>query len=529
MLTAQKISYIHPDKEPLFDNISFSLQGHDKVALIGKNGVGKSTLLKLLAGQLSPTSGNIKSASKPYYIPQHYGQFDHFTIAQALHIEDKLIALDEMLNGHVTKENMDVLNDDWSISERCKEALIFWNLQDLSLEGKMCRLSGGQKTKVFLAGIMIHQPDIIMMDEPTNHLDLSSRELFYKYLQGSGNAFVVVSHDRQLLALLQPIYELDKRGITTYGGNYSFYRQQKDQEAHALHQRVTEKEKSLKTARKSERAAMERKQRQDVRGEKKKKKEGVSRIMMKKLHNKAESSAAKLKDVHGDKISAISRELAESRKKLPKISKMKMNFESSTLHKGKVLVSVENMNFSYSNSALWKEPMTFYLYSNERINITGINGSGKTTLIKVVLGELEPTHGAVKRADFSYVFIDQDYALVKNELTVYEQAQSYNQDAMLEHEIKIRLHRFLFDREHWDKPCNTLSGGEKMRLMLCCLMISNHAPDVFVLDEPTNNLDIRNMEILTKAINDYRGTVIVVSHDTYFLKEINVSRVIALS
>ena len=206
-----------------------------------------------------------------------------------------------------------------------------------------------------------------------------------------------------------------------------------------------------------------------------------------------------------------------------------MNFESSSLHKGKVLVSLENVNFSYSDKKLWRESMTFKMYSNERISIQGINGSGKTTLIKLIIGELIPTDGKVKKADFSYVFIDQDYSLINNELTVYDQAQLYNRNALLEHEIKIRLHRYLFDREYWDKPCNTLSGGEKMRLMLCCLMISNQTPDVFVLDEPTNNLDIQNMEILTKAINEYHGTVIVVSHDKYFLKEICANRVIELS
>ena len=315
MLTAHNITYIHPDKSLLFENISFSVQPHDKVALIGINGIGKSTLLKLLADQLSPSSGTIKSESKPYYIPQHYGQYDHFTIAQALGIENKLRALEEMLRGTVTQEYMDALNDDWTIRERSQEVLSYWNIQGLSMDEKMSKLSGGQKTKVFLAGIMIHQPELILMDEPTNHLDLASRKLIYDYISGSSNAFVIVSHDRQLLELLQPIYELDKRGITTYGGNYSFYKEQKEHEAHALVHRVEEKEKALRIARKSERESMERKQRQDVRGKKKKAKEGVSRIMMKKLKNKAESSSAKLKDVHSEKITSISHELTACEKK----------------------------------------------------------------------------------------------------------------------------------------------------------------------------------------------------------------------
>jgi len=529
MLSAHKITYFHPDKELLFENISFSVQKHEKIALIGNNGVGKSTLLKLLAGQLYPTSGNIEYEFKPYYAPQHYGQFDDQTVAEALQIKDKLMAYYQILNGNVTKRSLETLNDDWSIQERCREAFSFWGLEDLSLEWNMSRLSGGQKTKVFLAGIMVHQPEIVLLDEPTNHLDLSSREVLYRYIQGSGDAFVIVSHDRQLLDLLSPVYELERGGIKVYGGNYSFYKIQKDHEQRALQHTLEEKEKSLKIARRAERASMERKQRQDIRGKKKKVKEGVSRIVLKKLKNQAESSSAKLKEVHSEKIGSIAQELQETRQKLPDTSKMKMNFEGSALHKGKVLVTAEHINFSYSGDLLWRESLSFNIFSNERISIKGVNGSGKTTLLKIILGELNPTAGEVKRAEFNYVFIDQDYSLIRDELSVYEQAQVYNYDAMLEHEIKIRLHRYLFDKDFWDKPCSTLSGGEKMRLLLCCLMISNKAPDVFVLDEPTNNLDIQNMEILTQAINDYKGTVIVISHDKYFLNDINVKRVIDIN
>jgi ATPase subunit of ABC transporter with duplicated ATPase domains len=142
------------------------------------------------------------------------------------------------------------------------------------------------------------------------------------------------------------------------------------------------------------------------------------------------------------------------------------------------------------------------------------------------LGDLEPTIGAVHRADNKYVYIDQDYSLIDNKLTVYEQAGQYNTTGLQEHEIKIRLTRFLFLKEDWDKPCCALSGGERMRLILCCLTIGNQAPDIIVLDEPTNNLDIRNIEILTAAINEYEGTLIVVSHDEHFIEQIHVERVI---
>lgn len=528
MLTAQKITYIHPDKELLFENISFSVQKQDKIALIGNNGSGKSTLLKIIAGVLQPTQGTVKSESELYYIPQHFGQFNDVTVAGALQIESKLTALHAILQGEVSDSNLTLLNDDWTIEERCHEALSYWNLQNLPLTQKMEQLSGGEKTKVFLAGILIHKPDIVLLDEPTNHLDTYSRNILYSQIESCANTLVVVSHDRVLLDLLNPIYELDKRGITVYGGNYSFYKNQKEIAENALFQQLEEREKALQKAKKAERESLERKQRQDVRGKKKHEKEGIPRIFMKGLKNNAESSSAKLKEVHSEKIGSISDELKQVQQKLPDIKKMKINFEDSTLHTGKILVTAQNINFGYNNLLLWPETLSFQIRSGERINIKGRNGSGKTTLIRIILGEIQPTCGLLSRSDIKAVYIDQDYSLIMNNMTVYEQAQQYNHDALQEHEVKLRLTHYLFNKKFWDKPCRTLSGGEKMRLILCCLMISNRAPDLFVLDEPTNNLDIQNIEILTSAIKEYTGTILVVSHDNYFLNEINVTRTIKI-
>ena len=146
----------------------------------------------------------------------------------------------------------------------------------------------------------------------------------------------------------------------------------------------------------------------------------------------------------------------------------------------------------------------------------------------MILGSIEPQTGKACRANNKSVYIDQDYSLINNQLNVYEQAQQFNDSALQEHEIKIRLNRFLFTKEEWDKPCRVLSGGERMRLMLCCLTIGNQSPDIIVLDEPTNNLDIQNVEILTAAINQYRGTLLVVSHDEIFLEQVQIERTISL-
>ncbi len=528
MLIIHNASYIHPDKDLLFDNINLTVNKQDKIALIGNNGSGKSTLLKIIAGELPLSGGQLTIDSKPYYIPQIFGQFNHLTIAQALRIEHKLTVLKEILNGTVTDENYALLNNDWTIEERCQDALQYWQLSDLDLSQKMEALSGGQKTKVFLAGISIHQPELVLLDEPSNHLDQAGRQLLYSFIQSTQSSLLVVSHDRKLLNLLDTICELNNRGITVYGGNYEFYAAQKKIESNALNQDLQSKEKAWRKAKEKERETLERQQKLDARGKKKQEKAGVARIMMNTLRNSAENSTSKLKNVHTGKISAISQELQQLRSSLPDIDKMKFGFDHSALHKGKILFKADDINFSYNSQPLWSNGLSFQITSGERIALKGLNGSGKSTLIGLILGGLEPQTGVVYRADNKSVYIDQDYRLIDNKLTVYEQAQQFNTSLLQEHEIKIRLNRFLFGKEDWDKPCSALSGGEKMRLMLCCLTISSQSPDIIVLDEPTNNLDLQNIEILTRAINEYQGTLIVVSHDEYFLEQAHTERTIQL-
>jgi len=255
---------------------------------------------------------------------------------------------------------------------------------------------------------------------------------------------------------------------------------------------------------------------------------GLPTISMNTLRNNAEKSTSRMKNVHADKTAAISKELEQLRKALPDAGKMKLDLDDSSLHKGKILLTAKEINAGYGSLLLWKNALSFQVMSGERIVVKGRNGSGKTTLLKLMLGELEPLSGTIERSAVRSIYIDQDYSLIDDRLNVCEQAELFNSGALQEHEVKIRLNRFLFAKEDWSKSCKALSGGEKMRLLLCCLTIGNHAPDLIVLDEPTNNLDIRNTGILTSAMNEYNGTLLIVSHDTHFLEEISVERSIDL-
>jgi len=528
ILQVNGLSYTHADRTPLFGNISFAVEAGNKVAIIGPNGSGKSTLLRIIAGQLTPDSGSVAITGTVYSVPQHFGQYGGMTIAGALGIEAKLQALQAILAGDLSDRSYQALQDDWEIETRATAALEEWGLSGFELTQSMDTLSGGEKTRVFLSGFSIHRPELVVLDEPTNHLDAAARQKLYDWVVQTPAALVVVSHDRTLLNLLDTMLELGKNGLTAYGGNYEFYKEQRDNRLRALHEQVEDREKSLRAAQKTAREARERKERQDARGKGKMKKEGTPRILMKTIADKAASTAKKLGEVHTGKIETLSGELRTLRETLPEKREIKVKLGDSRLHTGKILVTAEAVNFSYGTTPLWSTPLSFQIRSGERLVIGGPNGSGKTTLLKLIFGQLEPTEGALLRADFDYLYIDQEYSLIDNRLTVYEQLESWNTRKLPEHVLKTELHRFLFPAEMWDKPCGQLSGGEKMKLLFCCLLVSNAAPDLFVLDEPTNNLDIQSLEIVTRSLREFRGTLLVISHDRYFTREIGVDQEIIL-
>ncbi len=568
------ISFHYANQQPLFKSVNLSVATGRKVSVIGNNGTGKSTLLKLIAGELTPSSGSIRCASTPYYIPQQIG-ITGISVSQALNVSDKIEALHAIYEGSEKYEYYDILADDWDIESRCRTALDDWGLPNVELNTPIDSLSGGEKTKLFLAGIDIHHPAIILLDEPTNHLDYSSLRNLYEFIRNSKSTLIIVSHDVTLLNLLEDTYELSPKGLKLYGGNYDFYKIQKDVEEQALKQQIDAERINLKLVRKKAKEMNERQEKRARQGEKNKYQ--IPPIMRQLLKNNGEKTSTRLKEKHTKIVCQSRQKLTELIEKQNVACELKLDFENALLHNGKVLISARRINFKYSTRALlqensldiekrneehsylkednttvgnitsqseerihskedsvtakgflWKNPLDMEIRSGERIHLKGDNGSGKTTLLKLFIGELLPSTGEITKADFSFVYLDQEYSKVRTSQTLLELAQMYNHRSLPDHELKLRLHRALFPKEMWDKPCHILSGGERMRLYLCCLMISNQIPDVFILDEPTNNLDLLSLQILTSTIKNYRGTVLIVSHDQRFIEEIGITRVIEL-
>ncbi len=524
-ITLHGLGFRYGNHNYVFDSLDFAAPTGSRIAIVGANASGKTTLLRLMAGLLQPTSGEIVRDSQPYYVPQHVTHAGP-TVADALGAGEKLRALEAITAGSTSQDDYDALGEDWDIAARCLAALSRWLPPGIGLQTPMEKLSGGEKTRVLLAGIEVSQPSIVLLDEPTNHLDSHGREMLCEYIASTRATVVVVSHDISLLETFDTTCELVGGRMRVYGGNYTFWRECRAIEAAALEGSICEQEKSLRLARARERQALQRQQKRESRGERHKGE--LVRAMRKVVADNAQAASDRLSGDHGRKIEGAAQRLGELRAQRDRAAALRIDFGDAPLHEGKLLCSLRGANHSWDRGKLWPVGLDLDIYSGERIHLRGGNGSGKTTLLRIITGQLRPSDGEATLGGFSHIFMDQHYAQADTSETVLDLAMRHNTSPLAGHEVKTRLHRAMFPHALWDKPCCTLSGGERMRLWLCCMMLSNSTPDVMVLDEPTNNLDIASLGILLDVLKGYRGTLVVVTHDEGFAREVGLERVIDL-
>ena len=528
-INAQHITYHTPNRGLLFNDISFTLQKGEKAAIVGHNGAGKTTLFKIITGQEKSYTGNLLVTGPLHYVPQHYGHFNQLTVAEALGIAPLLAALQAVEKGATDQHYYDLLEHQWDIAARCEEAFSRWGITGIALNQPLQQLSGGMKTRLFLSGIDIFEPAIVLLDEPTNHLDAKARARLYEWMSTTNCSLLLSSHDRQLLRLCEPIWELQADGIRVYGGNYDLYAAQKDTATAASEHKLAYHEKALKEAKLKQQQALERKQHADAQARKNSRQGGQAKILLGGRKNSAESSTGKLKQVHSAKVSELRTNLQEAAVMTQVQRIMKGYFANPSLPRGKVLMQATDINFAYENGhLLWPQPLTFTIRSGNRLAVSGNNGSGKTTLFNLLQGKMPPSEGQLQMAPCTTLLLDQDYYLIDRSKTVLEQALAFNAAALEPAMVHTLLANFLFMPESWDKPCAVLSGGEMLRLALCCMVLHNKMPDIIFLDEPVNNLDLNNIQMLANIFAEYRGTLIVISHDTGFLQEAGITEELPL-
>ncbi|PSL18571.1 ABC-F family ATP-binding cassette domain-containing protein [Chitinophaga ginsengisoli] len=524
----RSLSYIHPDNAELFQDLNLILNDGDKAALVGINGAGKSTLLRIISGKLQPTAGEIISAEQPWYVPQHLGDYDTWSVARALGAEAKLKALQAILAGDTDLQHFTVLEDNWDIENKVKQALEKWGLIHLHESRLLGSLSGGQKTRVFLAAMEMNSPALILLDEPSNHLDRRTRMKLYHMIMQSKSTMLIVSHDRSLLNLMNKILELNEKGIEVFGGNFDFYQSKKMEKVHALHASLNAQSKALRESEKKAKDMGGLRAQQELKGRSVGLSNSIPRIIAGGLKNKAERSTARMLNAHEEKIASLRHIIEATKAQIEEYELLKFNIKAPERTPGELLIEMVDVNFKYNENTLWHN-LNFQIKSGERVQIEGDNGSGKTTLLKMITRELQPFTGSYNSTGFSYFYLDQDYSAIDPTLSIYQQIESYNKYGLEEGELKQLLISSQFNPEYFDRKCAGLSGGEKMKLSLSCMLISNQAPDVLILDEPTNNLDVQSLGVLTFAVKNFEGTLLVISHDEYFINEIGIDYSIILT
>ncbi len=459
---------------PLFQNISFTVSEGDRIGLIGPNGSGKSTLLEILHGRVQPDSGNvaIRKGTRLSCVSQ---------ISEFAAGETAYSIIEAALKKSAVPEN--------DLAFRTAEALSRAGFEDYEIP--TATLSGGWKKRLAIAEALVQQPDILLLDEPTNHLDLAGIKWLETLLQNASFACVVVSHDRYFLEnVADHMVELDRAyedGFLRVNGNYSHFLEAKEQYLHAQGKRQEALENLVHTEIEWLR-----------RGPKARATKSKSRI------DKAHSMIGELADLNNRTRSSTA----------------KIDFTASN-RQTKQLIGLENVSYTIGSRTLFKN-VDFILQSGMRVGLVGPNGSGKTTLLRLLRGDILPTAGKIQKADsLRIVYFDQNRQLDPD--VSLRRALAPDSDSVVYQERVIHVAawaaRFLFSGEDLNRPVGRLSGGERARVLIAQLMLQQ--ADVLLLDEPTNDLDIPTLEILEESLLEYRGALVLVTHDRYMLDRVS--------
>lgn len=516
-ITCTSLTFAWPDGTAVFDDLQIAF-GPGRTGLVGVNGSGKSTLLKLIAGELTPADGTVRVAGEVGHLPQSVTLDTALRVDEVLGIAATRAALHAIEAGDASEEYFDAVGDDWDVEERALATLGELGLGHVDLDRTIGEVSGGESVLLRLAALLLRRPDVLLLDEPTNNLDLYARRRLYAAVEAWSGVMVVVSHDRELLDLVDQIADLHSGEVTWYGGNFSAYEEALAVEQEAAERMVRVAESDMKKQKRELVDAQVTLARRKRYGQKMFDQKREPRAVMRVRKRTAQVSAGKYRTLHEEKLAEAKERLDEAADAVRDDDEIRVELPYTAVPPGRDVLTLQDLELRYDARVAGG----FDLRGPERIALIGRNGAGKTTLLRTIAGELEAVSGEA-RAHVPFRFLPQRLDVLDDELSVVENVARFA-PAATNNRIRARLARFLFKGAKADQCAATLSGGERFRAALAALMLAEPAPQLLMLDEPTNNLDMASVRQLTTALESYEGALIVASHDMPFLESVGITR-----
>ncbi|MBN8975916.1 MAG: ABC-F family ATP-binding cassette domain-containing protein [Rhizobiales bacterium] len=516
-ITLSKCSWSTPDGRALFSDLELTF-GIGRVGLVGRNGIGKTTLLKLISGELRPHTGSITVNGTLGILRQTIQATPGEAIANLFGITDALALLRRAENGEACAEEL--ADADWTLEARVASALARLGL-DAAPETHLATLSGGQSTRARLAALIFTEPDFLLLDEPTNNLDREGRAAVIDFLAGWRGGAIIVSHDRELLEAMDAIVEMTSLGATRYGGGWSQYRERKAVELAAARHDLADAEKRVTEIDRKAQESTERKARKDRAGQRKRAKGDLPRILTGMRKDRSEDTSGASARLADRQRTQAFEAAASARKRIEILQPLSVVLPPTHLPASKSVLTIDAVSAGYEPDRPIIKNLSFSMTGPERVAVVGPNGSGKTTLLALVAGQLQPWHGTV-RVTTDFAMFDQQVSLLDPSVSIRDNFRRINRTTD-ENACRAALARFMFRSDAALQLVFGLSGGQLLRAGLACVLGGPTPPSLLILDEPTNHLDIGSIEAVEAGLRAYDGALLIVSHDEAFLESIAVS------
>jgi ATPase subunit of ABC transporter with duplicated ATPase domains len=522
-IVCSELSFAWPDGSPVLTGLNAGF-GPGRTGLIGVNGSGKSTLLRLIAGDLRPSSGTVTVTGEVGYLPQNLTLDTGATVSDLLGIVATRNALRSIEAGDVSPETFAAIGDDWDVEDRARVGLDRLGLAHLGLDHRVEWLSGGETIMVALAALFLRRPEIILLDEPTNNLDLDARRRLQDAVASWPGVMVIVSHDRELLGLVDQIADLSGGTLRRYGGNLAAYEEMRAVEQEAAERAVVAAGADVRRERRDLIESQVKLARRQRYAQKMYENKREPRAVMKERKRQAQVSAGRLRDTHQERLDASRGRLAEAEQAVRDDAEIRVDLPGTAVPAGRTVLTVTGLVTDvYRNGSPPAAVAELIVRGPERIALTGPNGGGKTTLLRAIIGEGAPEGVVIRKGTAAVGYLPQRLDILDGSLSVVDNVRAAAPTAS-PNEVRAGLARFLFRGERADQLADTLSGGERFRAVLAALLLAQPPPQLLLLDEPTNNLDMASVRQLTQALASYRGAIVVASHDVPFLRAIGITR-----